>query len=61
MGHEQDVEMALLPRPPKGSPKMEPPNNASITTLGNLGNIGGFHFSDPLGGLGGALGLLERK
>ena len=31
---------------------MEPRQHELITTLGNLGIIRGFHFLDPLGGLG---------
>ena len=31
---------------------MEPPQYEPIATLGKLGIVRGFHFLDPLGGLG---------
>ena len=38
---------------PLQDPKMDPPKNGSITTLGNLGDYEGAPFLwDPLGGLG---------
>ena len=40
------------PRPPKGSKKWNPPNMNPVLHWGTWGIIRGFHFLDPLGGLG---------
>ena len=44
-GHE-------FPEPLKGSKKWNPPNMSPLLHWGNEGIIRGFHFLDPLGGLG---------
>ena len=44
--------MHLVPRPPKGSKKWNPPNVNPLLHWGTKGIIKGFHFLDPLGGLG---------
>ena len=38
---------------------MEPPNMNPLLHWGNKGIIRGFHFLDPLGGLGNFFGALE--
>ena len=40
------------PRPPKGSKNGTPPKMAPLLHRGTYGISKGFHFLDPLGGLG---------
>ena len=47
------VCIRLYPDTLKDPTKMDPPPQYEpITTLGKLGDYWGFHFLDPLGGLG---------